>query len=507
MSIRTKLFLAFFGVALIAGLIGFLGVYNARKVQGDFEQSSKRHAEILKLENQVMNDWHLAVSNLEHYLVTLQTGNEASTLKDGYLRMRSEADGGLDRLHAMLDPAEAQDLTRWASALSEAEAAADRMLSDVGNTDPATLASRIEEVATKTRNTEVELLDVMVRAGATFQASITSVEKATDSTIAITLLLVGVAVVLAGGLGYFVTRSISRPISVLTEATAELSRGNLGVRAEVESRDELGHLAGSFNRMSVDLKSSQDRLLALTATLEKRVEERTRALQRSNAELEQFAYVASHDLQEPLRAVTSYAELLEMKYSDVLDERAMKYLGHMTGGVTRMQALINDLLSYSRVGTRGKELAPAGMDKALDEALQNLEKALEESGARVTRDPLPEVEADATQVRQLFQNLIGNAVKFRGDRVPEIHVGVERRNGEWLFSVKDNGIGFDPKYNDRVFEIFQRLHGRKEYEGTGIGLALCRRIVERHGGRIWVESEPGVGTTFFFTMPNGCLAP
>ena len=230
-------------------------------------------------------------------------------------------------------------------------------------------------------------------------------------------------------------------------------------------------------------------------------------LARSNRDLEQFAYVASHDLQEPLRMVTSYLQLLERRYRDALDSDAQDFIGYAVDGAARMQHLINDLLAYSRVGTHRKEFARVDCSVVLRQALANLHAAVRETGATVTHDPLPSVLGDPVQLMQLLQNLIGNAIKFRGDGVPQVHVGAEASDGEWVFSVRDNGIGIDPAEAQGLFVIFQRLGSRRQYPGTGIGLAICKKIVERHGGRIWVESEPGQGATFRFTLPQGEGAP
>ena len=228
-------------------------------------------------------------------------------------------------------------------------------------------------------------------------------------------------------------------------------------------------------------------------------------LTRSNVELEQFAYVASHDLQEPLRMVKSYLQLLERRYQDKLDSDANEFIAFAVDGATRMGMLINDLLKYSRVGTQGKPFEPTACPIVLEQVLNNLKVAIKESEAVVTWTDLPTVMADEVQLIQVLQNLIGNALKFRQPDVrPEIHVGVERKDGEWVFSVQDNGIGIDPQYFRRLFMIFKRLHARDEYPGTGIGLAICKKIVERHGGRIWIESDgvPGQGATFYFTLPE-----
>jgi len=226
-------------------------------------------------------------------------------------------------------------------------------------------------------------------------------------------------------------------------------------------------------------------------------------LARSNAELQQFAYVASHDLQEPLRMIGSYTQLLERRYGDKLDSDAREFMDFIVDGATRMKQLIEDLLAYSRVGTRGKELRRVPAQGALDRALVNLRAAIEASDAQITHDALPEVSADDTQLTQLFQNLIGNAIKFRKKEAPvRVHVGVQDSGDEWRFSVSDNGIGIEAQYYERIFMVFQRLHTREEYAGTGIGLAICKKVIDRHRGRIWVESASGKGSTFIFTLPK-----
>ena len=225
-------------------------------------------------------------------------------------------------------------------------------------------------------------------------------------------------------------------------------------------------------------------------------------LKRSNTDLEQFAYVASHDLREPLRMVSSYMDLLERRYKGKLDKDADEFIGFAVDGAERMQRLINDLLAYSRLGTSSQPFAPASCEAALGLALGNLKLAIQDCKARISHDPLPEVIGDEAQLVQLFQNLVGNAIKFHGEKAPFVQISAEPKGNEWVFSVEDNGIGIDPQYAERIFIIFQRLQGRDQYEGTGIGLASCKRIVERHGGRIWVESTPGNGATFFFTLPK-----
>jgi light-regulated signal transduction histidine kinase (bacteriophytochrome) len=257
----------------------------------------------------------------------------------------------------------------------------------------------------------------------------------------------------------------------------------------------LGMLLIVVNARALDRKEAERR--RIQAALEERAQE----LERSNQELEHFAYVASHDLQEPLRIVASYAQLLQRRYASRLGQDADEFIQFIVDGANRMQQLILDLLSFSRIGTRGRRFEAVECETVLSEAVENLRAAVLESGASITHDPLPAVTADPTQLTQLFQNLLGNALKFRNAEPPRVHVSAERGESEWTFRVRDNGIGIAPEHRDRIFRMFQRLHTREQYPGTGIGLSLCKKVVERHGGKIWVEPAPGKGSIFCFTLP------
>jgi signal transduction histidine kinase len=266
------------------------------------------------------------------------------------------------------------------------------------------------------------------------------------------------------------------------------------------------------NELEIKVAVRTEALEDANARLSVELDERRRAeikmaqyaaeLTRSNSDLEQFAYVASHDLQEPLRMVASFTQLLAKRYQGRLDKDADEFIGFAVDGANRMQQLINDLLVYSRVGTRGKPPAPTDLGEVLGHAEANLHEIIKESGAAVTHGPLPIVNGDRVQLTQLFQNLLANAIKFRGQGPPRIHVSAQAQEGDWLLAVQDNGIGIAPEQRERIFAIFQRLHHRSEYPGTGIGLAISKKIVERHGGRIWVESSPGLGATFYFNIPG-----
>ena len=351
-----------------------------------------------------------------------------------------------------------------------------------------------------------------------------SLLRSVSVMIGFTLVSFVLAYLLARGL----QKVIAGPIGALTATARSVAENeDYSVRAAAGHNDEIGLLTRTFNQMldgiqereaklrnanraleaEVDERlKAQEQLQNLNATLEEHVEERTRELARSNRELEQFAYVASHDLQEPLRTVASFAGLLKRRYQEKLDEDADEFIDFLVDGATRAQSLINDLLQFSRVGTHGQSFGAVDCEEIFSRVCRNLQVAIEESRANVTHYKLPQVWGDASQLEQLFQNLISNAIKFRDmERRPEIHVGAVDRGTSWEFTVQDNGIGIDPKYYARIFIIFKRLAGRKR-AGTGIGLAVCRKIVERHGGEIWVDSEPEKGSIFHFTILKNARA-
>jgi len=285
---------------------------------------------------------------------------------------------------------------------------------------------------------------------------------------------------------------ILRYLNSLVDTTRKMAAGDLSVRSEwAKDVSEFGTLARAFNTMAEAM-----------AQREQKLRDRTVMLEKSNIELEQFAYVASHDLKEPLRMVASFCNLLQQRYADQLDAKAQEYIRYAVDGAQRMQTLINDLLTLSRVGTQQNTFTAVDCNTVLQAVLGDLQHIIQQYDAQiVTPSPLPIVQADSSELGQLLQNLIGNAIKFHGDAPPRITITANAYDDEWMFAVRDNGIGIAPEFKDRIFLIFQRLHHRENYSGNGIGLAVCKKIVERHGGRIWVESELGKGCTFYFTLP------
>ncbi|MEU5797479.1 ATP-binding protein [Streptomyces sp. NPDC047813] len=312
---------------------------------------------------------------------------------------------------------------------------------------------------------------------------------------AVALVIVLLAVAVFEGL----RRGISEPLTRLSNDAGRVTRGDFTHRITASGPADL-------RKLSADIDAMRSRLADELATSEytrQLLDEQAADLKRSNEELEQFAYIASHDLQEPLRKVSSFTQLLQRRYSGQLDERADQYIGYAVDGANRMQVLISDLLSFSRIGRVLDNRDTVDLDTLLDNTLDTLSIAIEEAGARITRDDLPAVAGDSTQLGMLWQNLISNAVKFRApDRTPEIHVSAAEEDGVWRFSVTDNGIGIDPDYADRVFVIFQRLHTKDRYPGSGIGLAMCKKVVEHHGGTIAVAPLSTPGTRITFTLPS-----
>ena len=299
--------------------------------------------------------------------------------------------------------------------------------------------------------------------------------------------------------------AVLRPVSQLAEQVRAVASGDFEHELAVGRPAELADLSARVDAMRHRMLGEWRR----SAQAEQRLSEQTLELRRSNAELEQFAYVASHDLQEPLRKVASFTQMLEQRYGEHLDDRARQYIAFAVDGAKRMQMLINDLLDFSRVGRVGGEVGPVDLDEVLATVLDNLGAQIEDADARVTADPLPRVTGNRVLLGQLLQNLIGNAIKFRSPDPPRIHIGAVRRGGMWEFSCADNGIGVDAKYAERIFLIFQRLHARDVYPGTGIGLALCKKIVEYHGGTIWIDPTPKgeTGATFRWTLPAAADTP
>lgn len=331
------------------------------------------------------------------------------------------------------------------------------------------------------------------------------IDKMRFNIFGIIFLSLVVALLLGWGVAVVTLRPLTRFVDKVNAIDAE----NFQYTSNEQVPYEISRLSSAFSEMVQRLRQTLVSRNKLYEEIEqrKKTEEQLQMtmieLKRSNEELEQFAYVASHDLQEPLRMVTSYNQLLADRLQEELDDKAKKYINYSIDGASRMQILIQDLLSYSRITTQGQEFVDVDCSVVLAETIKNLEVLIQENAALVTNDELPVVKGDPRQLVQLFQNLISNAIKFRQpDISPIVHIGVVKEKNEWVFSFQDNGIGIEPAHKDRIFVIFKRLHTREEYAGTGIGLALCKRITERHHGEIWFTSEPGQGTTFFVRLPE-----
>lgn len=318
-----------------------------------------------------------------------------------------------------------------------------------------------------------------------------SISITTGLIILLVLILIAISSI-------YITRTIIKPILDLTAATKNVSEGDYSLYIRKTSNDEIGELTDSFNKMTNEVRKKRDELVRSNEYIKEQAEE---LLDRYNSDLEQFAYVTTHDLIEPLRMITSYTQLLQRRYKDVYDDDAREYMKYIVEGVERMHSIINDLFEYSHIRTNINDFELVDFQEVFQQVVLKLRPEIEESQVNITCTDLPRSKAVFTNIVQLFQNLVANAIKFRkpGEQL-EINISAEDKGVEWLFKVSDNGIGIDPVYKEKIFEIFKRLNKRDEYPGSGMGLAICKNIVERHGGKIWVESELGHGATFYFTI-------
>ena len=504
-SLRRRLNLAFAGIGILLVLLSAVAVLalvqvqrNQQEVTGTVFRSVTRSGDLLtSLLDQETGLRGYALSGDISFLSPYLDGQaqEGRALADlhGLLAGHPDVAARLDRVVALVDDWRAST----AAPLIQRVQAGDRI-------SPSELdesRARFDAIRTAYGAYRTHLL--AVRSDAYDQ-----MRQATLILFAVITVLV--ALIIAVGVLLWATsrRWVTGPLDMLGSEVRVVTGGELSHEIAVAGPEEVSSLAAEVDSMrrrvfvayaeALEARAATQEALAI-------VEEQKADLERSNTELEQFAYVASHDLQEPLRKVASFCQLLEKRYADQLDERGHQYIEFAVDGAKRMQALINDLLAFSRVGRVSEGLVDVDLEVVLTATLRNLEALIEETGATVTHEPLPTLPGEPALLAALLQNLIGNGMKFRGEAPPLVHIGVERRGEMWEISCTDNGIGIDPKYAEKIFVIFQRLHGRDEYSGTGIGLALSRKIVEYHGGRIWLDQEAAGaghgGTTFRFTLP------
>lgn len=325
-----------------------------------------------------------------------------------------------------------------------------------------------------------------------FEYDLTSLYESLRNILYFNLIITLLGLLLSYFISSYLQRLISKPIISLGEITRNFTRThNYNLRAIQHDNDELGELVNDFNNMIEEMEKHEIKLNKVI-----------KDLRNSNEELERFAYICSHDLQEPLRMISNYTQLLSQQYDAVLDENAEEYMGYITGGAARMRDLINDILTYSRIGYTSDNITLINIQDIIDNMLKTMASSIKERNAIITVDPMPVIHGYKVLITQVFQNLLVNALKFCKDRQPIIHIGCKRISQGWEFSVQDNGIGINQLYYNKIFEIFKRLNRSEEYEGTGIGLSICKKAVEYHGGNIWVSSIVGEGSTFFFTIPD-----
>ena len=465
----------------VAGTVSYRAMVDAREELADeldpaVQWSARLHAAISDQQSGVRGFSFTADPD---FMEPWTSGRERSDEALGQLRRHLE--GRVDLL-AQVDDVEAQ-LTDWQEGFAEPAVARAEQGQRTSREDYAVGRIELAEVRGVLGDLESDLAELR-------SEQRVGLDDASERLALVLLVVLAALVALILAVWFGLRRAVLGPVDQMVDDAQRIAVGDLDHVPQQVGLRELAELGRSLDQVRE----------ALVAQL-REVERREADLARSNAELEQFAYVASHDLQEPLRKVASFCQMLERRYKGQLDERADTYISFAVDGATRMQDLINDLLAFSRVGRTTERFEQVDLDDVLAVALRNLSSAIEDSGAEVQHSPLPTVVGDRTLLVALFQNLIGNGIKFRGVDAPRIEVASTERDDEVEVTVSDNGIGIPEEYRDRIFVIFQRLHGREEYPGTGIGLSLCRKIVEFHGGRIEVaDGDGGIGTTIRFTL-------
>ena len=504
-SLRRRLNTAFTAVGLVLVLLVSVAVLSLVRVQQNqsqvtgriFDAVTRSQDLLTALLDQETGLRGYALAQRADFLVPYTDGQGTADRAVGDLRKllagEPQVRSQLDHLLALV--------ARWRTDIAtpiREQAAAHQQISEA---DLATSKARFDEIRTAFTSYRSALLKV--RADAYHQMRV-----ATYTLFAVVGVLVFLIVGLATALWLTLRRWVTGPLDRLGEEVGIVTGGELSHEVTVTGPVEITSLGDEVDSMRKRIVREYADAVEARAMAQEAltvVEEQKADLERSNTELEQFAYVASHDLQEPLRKVASFCQLLEKRYGDQLDERGHQYIEFAVDGAKRMQALINDLLAFSRVGRISEGFVDVDLNAVFDSVLRSLEVLIEESGATVTRDDLPTVPGEPALLAALLQNLVGNGIKFHGEAAPVVHVGARRDGDDWEITCADNGIGIEPKYADKIFVIFQRLHGRDQYAGTGIGLALSRKIVEHHGGKIWLDPEVAAagdrGTTFRFTLP------
>lgn len=475
------------GAALVTLIVAVTAQRDAARVAFGSQQA-------LSLANQLEKSLLSIESGLNRYVATRQPRYLGTVRRE--LAAYPAATARLARLVSD-DPGQQRRVAVLSEAIRDYEEFWARPLIEIVRDDGFEAArSQVETNGGRARLDQVraQFASLFERERAVIRAREQAAERGSSRAIALGIGGLVLVFMVALGLTLYLRRSVLRPVRTVAEATGRLAAGDLSTRVPAQREDELGELARGFNSMADSLERGREQL------------EHTNAeLTRSNAELEQFASVTSHDLQAPLTTISMYAELLERRRREQADGD-LDLLDGIRGATQQARALIRDLLEYSRAGRGHLHVEDVSAALVVEQALEQLAGAIEESGARVTVAELPVVRADRTNLCRVFQNLIGNALKFTGDTTAHVSIEAERDNGYWRFSVRDNGIGMNPDHALRIFEPFQRLHGEEDYPGTGIGLAVCERIIDQLGGRIWVSSRPGHGSVFSFTLPAAVQA-